>query len=428
MDMQEQRVYFHVDLDAFFASVEQRDHPEYRGKPLIIGVVAPRSVVSTCSYEARKYGVHSAMPTMQAYRLCPQGIYIPGDMHLYSRVSRQVMSILREYAPEMHQVSIDEASLDMTGTRRLFGPARQLAMKMKQRVKDEVGITMSVGIATSPFIAKMASDYNKPDGLCLVSPGKEQTFIDVIGLGKLWGLGKSGLAALEAHRIRTPQQVRDMSLEDLQRILGNSFGQYLYQACRGQDPGMMFQKSKTHSISTETTFFEDVKDEQTLCQILLGMSSELMARSFDEGMMARTVGLKLRWGEDFRTITVQDTPDYPILNADQVYAAGRKLLLSKWKSGQGIRLIGLGLYQLYKGDAPIQDSLFSAGDHRKRTLDKVVHDLTSKGLPLRKASELSSAETPDARSVKAHQRKGKENSSADIGDPVHSAESPEDNH
>lgn len=426
--MQEQKVYFHVDLDAFFASVEQRDHPEYRGKPVIIGVVAPRCVVSTCSYEARKFGVHSAMPTTQAYRLCPQGIYIPGDMHLYSRVSRQVMSILREYAPEMHQVSVDEASLDMTGTRRLFGPARQLAMKMKQRVKDEVGITMSVGIAASPFIAKMASDYNKPDGLCLVSPGKEQTFIDVIGLEKIWGLGKSGLAVLEAHRIRTPQQVRSMELEDLQRMLGNSFGSFLYHACRGQDPGIMFQKSKTHSISTETTFYEDVKDEQTLCQVLLGMSSELMARSFDEGMMARTVGLKLRWGEDFRTITVQDTPDYPILNADQVYAAGRKLLLSKWKKGQGIRLIGLGLYQLYKGDAPIQDSLFSEGDHRKRTLDKVVHSLGSKGLTLMKASELSSAETPDARSVKAHKGKGDKDSAADVGEPVHSAEEPEDNH
>lgn len=426
--MPEQKVYFHVDLDAFFASVEQRDHPEYRGKPLIIGVVAPRSVVSTCSYEARKFGVHSAMPTTQAYRLCPQGIYIPGDMHLYSRVSKQVMAILREYAPEMHQVSIDEASLDMTGTRRLFGPARQLAMKMKQRVKDEIGITMSVGIATSPFIAKMASDYNKPDGLCLVSPGKEQTFIDVIGLKKLWGLGKSGLAALESRHIHTPQQVREYDLESLQRMLGNSFGQYLYLSCRGQDPGLMFQKSKTHSISTETTFYEDIKDEQTLCQVLLGMSSELMARSFDEGMMARTVGLKLRWGEDFRTITVQDTPKDPILNADQIYNAGRKLLLSKWKSGQGIRLIGLGLYQLYAGDTPIQDSLFSEADHRKRNLDKVVHNLGAKGLKLRKASELSLAETADARSVKHHQRKGEQDSAADVGKPVHPAEKPESDH
>ncbi len=388
--MPENRVFFHVDLDAFFASVEQRDHPEYRGKPLIIGLVGPRSVVSTCSYEARKYGVHSAMPTLTAYKLCPNGIYIPGDMHLYSRVSKQVMAILREYAPQMHQVSIDEASLDMTGTRRLFGPARQLAMTMKKRVKDEIGITMSIGIATSPFIAKMASDFNKPDGICLVSPGKEQVFIDTIGLRKLWGLGKSGMKVLESKRISTPAQVREFDLDELQKLVGRSFGQFLYLACRGQDPGIMFQESKSHSISTETTFIEDIVDEQTLSQILLGMSSELMERSFDEGVMARTVGLKLRWGEDFRTITVQDTPDDPILNADQIYSIAHKLLVSKWKPGQGIRLIGLGLYSLYKGDAPIQDSLFSENEHRKRKLDQVIHSLGSKGLTMMKASELGS--------------------------------------
>ena len=386
--MAEQKVYFHVDLDAFFASVEQRDHPEYRGKPLIIGVVGPRSVVSTCSYEARRFGVHSAMPTTQAYRLCPQGIFIPGDMHLYSRVSKQVMAILREYAPVMHQVSVDEASLDMTGTRRLFGPARQLAMTMKERVKDEIGITMSVGIAASPFIAKMASDYNKPDGLCVVSPGKEQVFIDTIGLKKIWGLGKSGLATLEAHGIKTTAQLREFSEQELSRRFGNSFGSFLYKVCRGQDPEMMFQKARSHSISTETTFIEDIRDEQTLCQVLLGMSSELMARSFDGNVMARTVGLKLRWGEDFRTITVQDTPDDPILNAEQIYSMARKLLLSKWKPGQGIRLIGLGLYQLYKGDSPMQDSLFSEEEHRKRNLDKVIHALGSKGVTVMKASEL----------------------------------------
>ena len=388
--MPENKVFFHVDLDAFFASVEQRDNPEYRNKPLIIGQVAPRCVVSTCSYEARVYGVHSAMPTIQAQRLCPNGIFIPGDMHKYSRVSKQVMNILREYAPEMHQVSIDEASLDMTGTRRLFGPARQLAMKMKERVKSEIGITMSIGIAVSPFIAKMASDYNKPDGLCLVSPGKEQVFIDAIGLKKLWGLGKSGLAMLNARGITTPEQIRQMDLPTLQKLIGNSFGSYLYSACRGQDPGIMFQNAKTHSISTETTFFEDVTDEETLCQVLLGMSAEIMARSFDEGMMARTVGLKLRWGADFRTITVQETPDDPILNTDQIFRMGRHLLLSKWKSGQGIRLIGLGLYQLYPGDSPMQDSLFSQDEHRKRDLDRVIHKLGAKGVKMVKASELKS--------------------------------------
>ena len=162
---------------------------------------------------------------------------------------------------------------------------------------------------------------------------------------------------------------------------------------------MMFQKAKSHSISTETTFFEDITDEDTLCQVLLGMSSEIMARSFDEKMMARTVGLKLRWGEDFRTITVQETPDDPILNTEQIYRIGRRLLLSKWKRGQGIRLIGLGLYQLYQGERPMQDSLFSQDDHRKRDLDKVIHNLGAKGMTLVKASELELKSKDNEKSV-----------------------------
>ncbi len=388
--MSEHTVFFHVDLDAFFASVEQRDNPQYRGKPLIIGGLGPRSVVSTCSYEARKYGVHSAMPSTQAQRLCPNGIFIQGHMDLYAKVSRQVMAILQEYSPNMKQCSIDEASLDMTGTQRLFGPPRELAQKMKQRVKYEIGITMSVGIATTPFIAKMASDYNKPDGLCAVSPGREQLFIDIIGLEKIWGIGKSGKAVLKAKGIQTTQQARSYSLEGLQRLIGNSFGEYLYKACRGIDPGTMSQKAKSHSISSETTFIQDIVDEEPLLQTLLGMSHELIGRSLDEGVIARTVGLKLRWG-DFRTITVQASPDEPILNADKVYSIAKQLLASKWKAGQGIRLIGLGLYNTYKGDSPIQDSLFSQDEHKKRTLDKTIHELGAKGYSLKRASELSSS-------------------------------------
>ena len=386
--MAEHNVFFHVDLDAFFASVEQRDNPQYRGKPLIIGGTGLRSVVSTCSYEARKYGVHSAMPSVQAKKLCPNGIFIPGNMDLYSKVSRQVMAILRQYSPDMKQCSIDEASLDMTGTQRLFGPPRELAKTLKQRVKDEIGITMSVGIATTPFIAKMASDYNKPDGLCAVSPGKEQVFIDAIGLGKIWGIGKSGQALLKAKGINSTQQARSYSLETLQKMLGNSFGEYLYKACRGIDPGTMSQSAKSHSISSETTFLQDIVDEAPLHQTLLAMSHELIGRSLDEGIIARTIGLKLRWG-DFRTITIQDSPEEPILNADQIYTIAKKLLAAKWKQGQGIRLIGLGLYNTYKGDKPIQDSLFSQDEHKKRALDKTIHQLGAKGFKLKRASELT---------------------------------------
>ncbi|MCR5760649.1 MAG: DNA polymerase IV [Sphaerochaetaceae bacterium] len=379
-------LFFHVDLDAFFASVEQRDNPQYRGKPLIIGLPVARSVVSTCSYEARKYGVHSAMPALQAKKLCPSGIFIAPNMKLYSSVSRSVMTILKEYSPVFHQVSIDEARLDMTGTGKLFGPPKPLAMKIKERVKEEIGITMSVGIASSPFIAKMASDYNKPDGLCMVSPGYEEKFIDAIGLEKIWGIGKSSIIALNSHGLYTPSQARNLSLSALCSFFGKSMGTYVYKAVRGEDPNT-YEEAKSHSISTETTFFQDVKDSESLHRCLLGMSQELMGRSLDEGVMAKTVGLKLRWG-DFSTITVQTTPSYPVLNADQIYSISKDLLSSKWKEGEGIRLIGLGLYQTYEADKPLQDSLFSEEDHRKRDLDKVIHALGSRGLKLQKASEL----------------------------------------
>jgi len=392
--VQNNNVFFHVDLDAFFASVEQRDNPQYKGKPLIIGMPGKRSVVSTCSYEARKYGVHSAMPSLQAQKLCPNGIFVPGNMELYAKVSRQVMSILKEYSPVMRQCSIDEASLDMTGTQRLFGPPRELAMKIKERVKNEIDITMSIGIATSPFIAKMASDYNKPNGLCAVSPGKEQVFIDTIGLSKIWGIGKSGKKTLEAHGILTTLQARQYSLEQLQRILGLSFGKYLYLACRGIDPGTMSQEAKSHSISSETTFIEDIVDEEPLHQILLSMSHELMERSIDEKIIARTIGLKLRWG-DFKTISIQDTPEDPILNATAIYSIAKKLLASKWKEGQGIRLIGLGLYNTYEGEEPIQDNLFYEAEHKKRKMDKAVHELGIKGFTLKKASELEKPQSKE---------------------------------
>lgn len=375
-------VFFHFDLDAFFASVEQLVNPQLKGKPVIIGKVGPRMVVSTCSYEARKFGVHSAMPTIQAFKLCPHGIFLDGNMDLYIKYSKRIMKTLSEYGT-VNQVSVDEGWMDMSGTELLFGKPKELALLIKNRIRKEIGLTISIGIATSPFIAKMASDYRKPDGLCIVSPGKEQLFIDTIGLEKIWGIGTAGLTLIKSKNILTTEQAREYSESQLQNLVGNSLGTYLFKACRGIDPGTFQEKTKSHSISTETTFNEDVKDSGTLKQILLQMSQELIFRSFDEGIMAKTVGLKLRWG-DFRTITVQQTPDYGILNSNQLYDCAVSMLNSKWKEGQGIRLIGLGLYQTYNSDNPIQDSLFSDEDHRKRKLDKAVHELELKGLKIKK--------------------------------------------
>ncbi len=191
----------------------------------------------------------------------------------------------------------------------------------------------------------------------------------------------------------TTEQARSYSLDELQRMLGNSFGEFLYNACRGIDTGTMSQNAKSHSISTETTFIEDIVSEASLHQVLLGMSHELMGRSIDEKIIGRTIGLKLRWG-DFRTVTVQESPSVPILNADMIYSIAKKLLASKWKPGEGIRLIGLGLYNTYEGDMPIQDNLFFEDEHKKRKMDKTVHELGAKGYTLMKASELEKVHNP----------------------------------
>lgn len=401
------KVFFHVDLDAFFASVEQRDHPEYRGKPLIIGTVEKRSVVSTCSYEARKYGVHSAMPSLQAKKLCPDGIFIHGNHKLYQATSRQIMDILKRYSPSVQQVSIDEAFLDMTGTQKLFGPPREACLKLKKAVFDETRLTVSVGIARNRFVAKLASDYHKPDGICVVSPSKEELFIDKVGLEKLWGIGKSTLDFIQKKGLRTTAQIRSLSMEQLQKLCSENLSGYLYNAVRGIDPGIWEGEAKSHSISSEMTFIDDVFSEETLSAILLQMATEVMFRAIEEKVLPRTIGVKIRYG-NFETTTVQATPEEAILNTNQVFETARKLFLSRWKKTEGIRLIGLGLYQVYSGDAPMQGELFNEAEERRRLLDKAILNLNRKGHGIMKASTMK-ASTPD---------KGKDHHDDAEGNPV----------
>ncbi len=380
-------VFFHVDMDAFFASVEQMDHPEHRGKPLIVGGLGNRGVVSACSYEARAFGVHSAMPMFQARKLCPQAIYVQGRMHRYHEVSKTILSILATFSPAVQQISIDEAFLDMTGTERLFGKPRVAAQLLKQKVREETSLVISVGIGPSRFIAKMASDYGKPDGLCRVAPGKELAFVDVVGLKKLWGLGESSLSALARHHITNVAQLREYGKEYLQRTFGVAAGEYFYQVCRGIDPGIYSGDSKSHSISTECTFPVDIADQDILHQYLLRMSHEVMFRSIEEKVMGKTVGIKIRYA-DFTTTSAQETPDKPIYSAEEIYQTACRLLDQRLTTGRSIRLIGVGLYQTRIGEAPLQEELFEDNFKRKRELEKAVLSLRAKGRNLEKASIL----------------------------------------
>ena len=377
-------LFFHVDLDAFFAAVEVLDHPEYKGKPLIIGHRGPRSVVSTCSYEARKYGVHSAMPMETALRLCPQAITVPGNMRRYSEKSKEVMAIIRDIAPEYIQASIDEAYLNMTGTNLIYSSPREAAILLKERVRKETGLTISVGAASSRFIAKLASDYRKPDGLTIVPEGLECDFVDTVGLKKLWGVGKATLDRLERYNIRTTQDLRLYSEERLGQLFGQAAGSYLYKVCRGQDPGIYSGENKSHSISAERTFFPDLIQKEAIELYLLELSQEVTFRSLDEHFVARTIGIKIRY-PDFTTVSIQTTPQDGIYNSSEVFEKAKNLFWQKYKGG-GVRLLGVGLYQMYSGDDIEQEELFKDDEKKKRSLERVILGINKKGAGLKRAS------------------------------------------
>lgn len=379
-------VFFHIDLDAFFASVEVLDHPEFKGKPLIIGHPGPRSVASTCSYEARRYGVHSAMPMVTALKLCPNAICVPGRMDRYSEKSKEVMDIVKNFAPGFIQASIDEAYLDMTGMERIYPKANEAGHLLKRMIKEKTGLTVSIGIGSSRFIAKMASDYRKPDGLTMVPYGKETDFVDAVGIKKLWGVGKAMQEELKKRRIFTTQDLRSFSQSNLERLFGNSAGHYLYLVSRGIDPGIYQGESKTRSVSTENTFYPDLFGQEAIETFLLEMSQEVMFRCLSDGLMARTVGVKIRYN-DFSTTSIQITPDEGIYTSQDVYKLAKEIFYKRYHGG-GIRLLGVGLYSLYKGDHAQQLELFVEDKERLRRLEKAIVEMNKKGADIKKAATL----------------------------------------
>ena len=380
------QVFFHIDLDAFFASVELLDHPEYRGKPLIIGTPGPRHVASTCSYEARRYGVRSAMPMTTALRLCPDAICVPGRMRRYSEKSREVMAIIGSFAPGFLQVSVDEAFLDLTGMERIYPLPGKAARKLKEEILDKTGLTVSIGVASSRFIAKLASDFNKPDGLTIVPPGQEEAFVDRVGLRKLWGIGDSMLSSLEKRGITTVSALRSYPVEHLKAIFGEKSGEYLYKVARGIDPGIFQGEAKSHSISTEETFYPDVYGYDALDSYLLEMSQDVMFRALEERKVPRTVGIKIRYG-DFSTTSVQETPSKPIYSSSDVYDIARRLLREKY-TGEGVRLLGVVLSGIYSGDDVEQRDFFSEKEEKERQLEKTILSLSQKGSRIMKARSL----------------------------------------
>jgi DNA polymerase IV len=359
-------VVFHVDLDAFYASVEQRDDPSLKGKPVIVGA-APgrRGVVSACSYEARRFGVHSAMPISEAWRRCPQGVYLPVRMERYLEVSREIMAILGSYTPRLQQISVDEAFLDMTGTERLMGAPAQVARRLKDEVRARTSLAVSVGIGPNRYVAKLATNAGKPDGLVRVSAEQAEAFLGGLALKELWGIGEKTLARLAELNITTVPVLRSFGEKELARMLGAGAAAFLSAIARGQDPGIFSEEPRSRSLSSETTFETDRKDRAGIERVLLELCHQVMFRAIDERWKSRTVVLKLRF-HDFTTTTAQKTIRHWISSAEELLAVVRELLAARWTGGTPIRLVGVGLANLVAAEVQDQLELF-ADDFSKRT-------------------------------------------------------------
>jgi len=337
------RTIIHVDMDAFYASVEQRDRPELRGRPVIVGAdPRGRGVVAASSYEARRFGVHSAMPIGRAARLCPDGVFLPVDIEKYAGVSRQIMAILAGFTPLVEPLSIDEAFLDVTQTRALFGGGEEQARRIKSRIRAAVGLAASVGVASNKFIAKVASDLEKPDGLVVVAPGGEADFLAPLPVSRLWGAGRVTTADLESMGIRTIGQLAAIPPSHLQSRFGRG-GALLSALAHGVDERAVEPFAPPKSMGAEETFERDHRDGERLRATLRGQAERVARELRAQGYAGRTVTLKLRFA-DFSTITRSHTGD-PTQDGLTVYREA-SALLDRVVLRQPVRLIGLSVAAL----------------------------------------------------------------------------------
>lgn len=376
-------VYLHVDMDAFFASVEQLDNPYYRGKPVVVGGLPgdERSVVSTASYEARAFGVHSAMPVSRAVRLCPQAIFVRPRMERYREKSREIMRILSQYSPTVIQMSIDEALVDLTGMEKLLGPPVKVARKVKSEIFEKTRLTVSVGLASTQYIAKIASGMRKPNGFFVVPRGKEEDFMLSIPLEKLWGAGEKTLAKIRAAGFSSISALNKATLQSLQSNFGKACGKFLYNASHGIEDENMGAEPESHSVSAERTFPADLTDRDAIDSRLLEIAQDVMYRLYDAGQTGRTVCVKIRYG-DFSTVSVQSTHDEYVSSTDDLFDRAKRLFWSKMKQEKSVRLIGIGV-QNVEDEKKLQGELFDLGSEKKKKLDRVIFEMEKKNPSLK---------------------------------------------
>ena len=358
----------HMDMDAFFASVEQLDHPELRGKALVVGGNSGRGVVAAASYEARRYGIHSAMPMFMARQRCPRLIVVPAHRHRYSELSRVVMAVLHRFSPIVEQVSIDEAYLDAAGCERLHGPPEAMARAIKSEIVGRTGLTCSIGGAPLKFLAKIASDMQKPDGLTIIAPQAVDRVIYGLPLEKVPGVGQTAGRQLRQMGLQTLGDVRAIDSAALVARLGK-FGHRLVDLAHGRDDSTLIPHAPAKSISTERTLSADTRDRRRLANHLLDQSQEVGRQLRRQGFLARTITLKLK-DNRFKLITRSMTLERPSQSSETIYQTARELL-DRQALETPVRLIGVGASSLIAETSPRQACLFPAMDRKRDGWDKV---------------------------------------------------------
>jgi DNA polymerase IV (DinB-like DNA polymerase) len=354
--MESSRIILHLDMDSFFASIEAREHPEYRGRPIVVGADPKggkgRGVVSTASYEARRFGIRSGMPISRAYSLCPEAVYLPPRFPLYARVSGELMEILGAYSGHLHQVSIDEAFLDITHAGG-YQAAGELARRMKREIREKEGLTCSIGIGPSRIVAKIASDFQKPDGLTVVEPDRVPDFLDPLPVGKIPGIGRKTSGELTQMGIRTIGELQRADVQLLQSWFGR-WGLYMHELAAGRDVHEGREDGASRSMSRETTFEEDTGDPGILLQALGEMAADLQATLARENLFFRTLTLKVRY-TGFITRTWSRTLPHGT-NALKTMEDLARTLLSEAPRRGTVRLIGIRLSNLQER-GPAQRSI-----------------------------------------------------------------------
>jgi DNA polymerase-4 len=365
------RVILHADMDAFYASIEQRDRPELRGQPVIVGGTGGRGVVSAASYEARRFGVHSAQPTALARRLCPQGVFLPGQMAKYTRESGRIFEIFRRFTPLVEGLSLDEAFLDVTGTERLFGPPGALGQRLRAEIRVETGLACSVGIAPVKLVAKIASDLAKPDGLLEVLASDLRDFLAPLPVGRIWGVGPVAQARLEAAGIATMGALAEADPRRLEKLLG-AWGLEAARLARGEDLREVEPWREPVSYSEENTFAEDVDQREVLERTLLAHAEAVARRLRRDRLRARSVVLKLKLGRrrsagprGYPILTRRATLPAATDDGGAIAEAARRLLARAGLS-EPVRLLGVGTTNLVPAEDPQLALLAGDGSSLRR--------------------------------------------------------------